>query len=250
MATSAPVEAAKKVEKVGAFYHIGVLPHSGKVALPVPGPDGKGVNKEESDASAYWNRSATVNGGKPFEDFKVFIPKNRKWLAIDLMGTHFPSTSQYVEATAEDVNRVTYAGGVVWLTPEKLSALVAATKRHYIRYPNGKDNADDLANISGAKMFSADDGAKPSGWTDAEWSEFKRTNQGKYQTETEVNEDTDAPVADYVYITKLDGAKVDKANLKDYNRDPKKYHAAMVRPLSAEFFSNPPKSVSETYPGA
>lgn len=250
MATAAPVESKAKSEKVGAFYHVGVLPHSGRVALPVPGPDGKGFNKEESDASAYWNKSATVNGGKPFDEFKVFIPKNRKWLAIDLAGVHFPSTSQYVEASAEEVNRVTYAGGVVYLTPEKLSALVAATKRHFIRYPNGKDNVDDQSNISGAKMYSLDDGAKPAGWTDAEWSDFKRTNQGKYQTPTEYNEDTDAPVADFVYITKLEGAKIDKANLADYNKAPKKYHASMVRPLSAEFFSNPPKSVSESYPGA
>ena len=226
------------VEETEAFYHFGLLPATGKVTLWLPS---KTEMKEEERAfNAYdlWN-----GGERGLGDVQMFTAKARQFNGLTVRGFHFHATSQSAVARGGEINRTDYPGQVVWMSPEKVQAIVKACHRAYIHWEDGGERRDDVR--CKAYIYDMDWSKRPEWMTDEEWAADRKL--GAKDRVPAFNPREDKLVAEFVYITRLDYDR-SKLDRKEYRHNPNKYHAQMVPSFSRDWFENPPKSVAEMYP--
>jgi hypothetical protein len=225
-------------------------------ALPAPGPVKVRTWKKEAAVGKRFDTLVTADPWAlwegmaiPDETARIWVGKCRFFQSVDVHKMCFPAYSEIAERQAANEAEVTmtaYPGRIATLPRKTVEEGLRNCWQNVIRFPQGADSRMELQR--GVEIIDLKLGHKPANISDADWS--RQHIEKGFAAPEQFNEETDIPIAEFVYCVELDApAKLIRAMKADpVTTMPQVIQLAPHGRMTEDFFKNPPQSVAEMYP--
>ena len=229
-----------------ALCWYGMLPATSPIPFPIPTAEVDDTTGEYYKLVEYHPLDLWTGRAGKFKGERIFTPRLRAYNACGAGGLAFNAFSEHVLEYGGQTVRHPFPGECRVMSDSQIRQAVEGIRAHFVRFKLGVEEQNAVTHHQNVEIWDTRLGAKPAEFTDAQWERY-RVDRAIDKC-PEMTEDTDLPLADYLYLVKLD-ADWNSWPKSEFLRDPHGYYKRVV-PSMEEFFQKPPLSISEMYPQA